>query len=138
MEATNMARIGFLGLGEMGTPMATCLLHAGHEVVVWNRTAERTAPLAQRGAAVASSPAKAAAGADFVITMIATPEALEQVLFGTAGLAAALSPGQVLIDMSTVGPDEIRSVVARMPGSVSLVCPPVRGSVPQATSGRLD
>ena len=67
--------------------MASRLLRAGHDVVVWNRSAERTAPLAQEGAAVASSPAKAAAGADFVITMLATPEALEQVLFGTAGLA---------------------------------------------------
>ena len=133
-----MARIGFLGLGEMGTPMASRLLGAGHEVIVWNRTAERTAPLAQQGAAVASSPAKAAAGANFVITMLATPEALEQVLFGTAGLVPALSAGQVLIDMSTVGPDEVRSVAARMPKGVSLVDAPVRGSLPQATSGRLD
>jgi 3-hydroxyisobutyrate dehydrogenase-like beta-hydroxyacid dehydrogenase len=118
--------------------MAGRLLHAGHDVIVWNRTAERAAALAQQGAAVASSPAKAAAGANFVITMLATPEALEQVLFGTAGLAPTLLPGQVLIDMSTVGPDEIRSAAARMPKSVSLVDAPVRGSVPQATSGRLD
>jgi len=137
-EATNMAKIGFLGLGEMGTPMASRLLHAGHDVIVWNRTAERATALAQQGVAVASSPAKAAATATFVITMLATPEALEQVLFGTAGLVPALSPGQVLIDMSTVGPDEIRSVAARMPKGVSLVDAPVRGSLPQATSGRLD
>jgi 3-hydroxyisobutyrate dehydrogenase-like beta-hydroxyacid dehydrogenase len=133
-----MAKIGFLGLGEMGTPMASRLLRAGHHVVVWNRSAERTVPLAQEGAAVASSPAKAAAGADFVITMLATPEALEQVLFGAAGLAPALSPGQVLIDMSTVGTDEVRSVAARLPKGASLVDAPVRGSVPQAASGQLD
>jgi 3-hydroxyisobutyrate dehydrogenase-like beta-hydroxyacid dehydrogenase len=87
---------------------------------------------------VAPSPAKAAASADFVITMLATPEALEQVLFGTSGLATALSSGQILVDMSTVGPDEIRSVAARLPKGVSLVDAPVRGSVPQATSGHLD
>ena len=133
-----MARIGFLGLGEMGTPMASRLIAAGHDVTVWNRTAGRTAALAQQGAAVARSPAAAGAGADFVITMLATPEALEQVLFGTAGLAAALSPGQIVIDMSTVGPDEVLSVAARMPEAVSLVDAPVRGSVPQATAGRLD
>jgi 3-hydroxyisobutyrate dehydrogenase-like beta-hydroxyacid dehydrogenase len=133
-----MARIGFLGLGEMGTPMAGRLIHAGHDVIVWNRTAERTAPLVQQGATVASSPAKAAVGANFVITMLATPEAIEQVLFGSAGLVVALSPGQVLIDMSTVGPDETRSVATRMPKAVPLVDAPVRGSVPQATSGRLD
>jgi 3-hydroxyisobutyrate dehydrogenase-like beta-hydroxyacid dehydrogenase len=133
-----MAKIGFLGLGEMGGPMASRLLGAGHRLVVWNRSAERTLPLAREGAAVASSPAKAAAGSDFAITMLATPEALEDVLFGTAGLAPALSPGQILIDMSTVGPDEVRSAASRLPQGVSLVDAPVRGSVPQATSGRLE
>jgi 3-hydroxyisobutyrate dehydrogenase-like beta-hydroxyacid dehydrogenase len=133
-----MAKIGFLGLGEMGTPMASRLIQAGHDVVVWNRSTERTEALAKEGAAVAASPAKAAAGRDFVITMLATPEALEQVLFGTAGLAPALSPGQILIDMSTVGPEEVRSAAARLPKGASLVDAPVRGSVPQATSGRLD
>src|SRR5215211_4625320 len=130
-----MANIGFLGLGEMGTPMATRLRRAGHDLTVWNRSVERTVPLASEGAAVASSPAKAAAGADFVITMLATPEALEQVLFGRDGLASALSPGQVLIDMSTVGPDEVRAAAARLPNGATLVDAPVRGSVPQATSG---
>jgi 3-hydroxyisobutyrate dehydrogenase-like beta-hydroxyacid dehydrogenase len=131
-----MAKIGFLGLGEMGRPMAGRLLGAGHELVVWNRRADRIAHL--EGAAAASSPAKAAAGADFLITMLATPEALEQVLFGTEGLAPALSPGQVFIDMSTVGPDEVRSAAARLPKGVPLVDAPVRGSVPQATSGHLE
>src|SRR5207237_2441450 len=130
-----MAKIGFLGLGEMGTPMARRLLQAGHEVVVWNRTAERTAVLAKEGASVAATPAKAAAGRDIIITMLATPAALEQVLFGTDGLAPALSPGQVLVDMSTVGPDEVRAAAARLPKGVALVDAPVRGSVPQATSG---
>ena len=133
-----MSKIGFLGLGEMGTPMASRLLGAGHEVVVWNRTPERTSLLAKAGAAVASTPAQAAAGADFVITMLATPEALEQVLFGSSGLGAALSPDQILIDMSTVGPDEARSAAARIPKGASLVDAPVRGSVPQASSGKLD
>jgi 3-hydroxyisobutyrate dehydrogenase-like beta-hydroxyacid dehydrogenase len=133
-----MAKIAFLGLGEMGTPMATRLRRAGHDVTVWNRSVERTVPLANEGAAVASSPAKAAAGAEFVITMLATPEAFEQVLFGSEGLATALSPGQVLIDMSTVGPDEVRSASARLPEGTSLVDAPVRGSVPQAASGRLE
>jgi 3-hydroxyisobutyrate dehydrogenase-like beta-hydroxyacid dehydrogenase len=137
-ETANMAKIGFLGLGEMGTPMAGRLLQAGHEVMVWNRSPERTAVLAKEGASVAASPAKAAAGRDLVITMLATPEALEQVLFGADGLAPALSPGQVLIDMSTVGPGEVRSAAARLPKGASFVDAPVRGSVPQATSGRLD
>jgi len=110
----------------MGTPMARRLLRVGHDLVVWNRSSERTVTLAQEGAAVAPSPAQAAVGADFIITMVATPEALEQVLFGTAGLAASLLPGQVVIDMSTVGPDEIRSVSARLPKSAGLIDGPVR------------
>jgi 3-hydroxyisobutyrate dehydrogenase len=122
----------------MGTPMATRLLRAGHDLTVWNRSAERSVPLAKEGAAVASSPAKAAAGADFVITMLATPEAFEQVLFGSEGLAPALLPGQILIDMSTVGPDEVRAAASRLPEGATLVDAPVRGSVPQATSGHLE
>src|SRR3982074_2242721 len=83
-----MAKIGFLGLGEMGAAMGMRLLRAGQDLAVWNRSPERTVALAREGAAVAPSPAKAAAAADFVITMLATPEALEQVLFGTAGAGA--------------------------------------------------
>ena len=132
-----MSKIAFLGLGQMGSPMAVRLLEAGHHVTVWNRTPERAAPLRQRGAVVASSPAEAAAGVEFAITMLATPEALEAVLFADGGLAAALGPGQVMIDMSTVGPEAVRSVGARLPEGVSLVDAPVRGSVPEATEGRL-
>jgi 3-hydroxyisobutyrate dehydrogenase-like beta-hydroxyacid dehydrogenase len=133
-----MAKIAFLGLGEMGTPMAGRLLRAGHDLTVWNRSPDKDAPLQKEGAKVAPSPAKAAAGADFVITMLATPDALEQVLFGTEGLASALSPGRILIDMSTVGPDEVRSAAARLPKGSPLVDAPVRGSVPLATSGQLE
>lgn len=132
-----MSKIAFLGLGQMGSPMAVRLLEAGHHVTVWNRTPERAAPLRQRGAVVASSPAEAAAGVEFAITMLATPEALEAVLFADGGLATALGPGQVMIDMSTVGPEAVRSVAARLPEGVSLVDAPVRGSVPEATEGRL-
>ena len=132
-----MSKIAFLGLGQMGSPMAARLLEAGHHVTVWNRTPERAAPLRQRGAVVASSPAEAVAGVEFAITMLATPEALEAVLFADGGLAAALGPGQILIDMSTVGPEAARSVGARLPEGVSLVDAPVRGSVPEATEGRL-
>jgi len=100
-----MATLAFLGLGLMGTPMATRLLEAGHHLTVWNRTSEKTKPLVERGASAAPSPAQAAAGVDAAITMVANPQALEEVLFAGDGLAAALGSGQVLIDMSTVGPD---------------------------------
>lgn len=132
-----MAKLAFLGLGQMGTPMATLLLEAGHDLTVWNRTSAKTRPLVDRGASAASSPAEAAAGVDAAITMVATPTALEQVLFGDDGLAGALEAGQWLIDMSTVGPEAIGSIDARLPSHVILVDAPVRGSVPEATAGRL-
>lgn len=132
-----MARIGFLGLGMMGSPMASRLLDAGNDVTVWNRTASKTQPLVDRGASLAGSPAEAGVGADVVITMLANPAALEQVLFGEEGLIGALHAGQMLIDMSTVGPDAVGGIVSRLPGGVEFADAPVRGSVPEATEGRL-
>jgi 3-hydroxyisobutyrate dehydrogenase-like beta-hydroxyacid dehydrogenase len=132
-----MTKIAFIGLGQMGSPMAGRLLEAGHDLTVWNRTAERAGPLARLGARAAESPAEAAAGADVVVTMLADPSALEEVLFGSGGLAGALSPGQVLVDSSTVGPDEIRSVAERVPEGVAVVDAPVRGSVGEAENGLL-
>src|SRR6266536_550819 len=88
-----MAKLAFVGLGLMGAPMATRLLEAGHDVTVWNRTTQKTKPLADQGASVASTPAQAAAGVEAAITMVANPEALEQVVLGLDGLAAALAPG---------------------------------------------
>src|SRR5579872_2957537 len=133
-----MAKIAFLGLGQMGTPMATRLLQAGHELTVWNRTRDRAKPLAAGGATVAGSPAEAGAGSAFAITMLATPEALTEVVLGDHGLVRALAPGQVYIDMSTVGPYSVRSIAAKLPKGVAVVDAPVRGSVGQAAQGRLE
>ena len=133
-----MAKIAFLGMGQMGAPMATRLLQAGHELTVWNRTPDRAKPLAAGGATVAGSPAEAGAGAAFAITMVATPEALKEVVLGEHGLVRALGPGQVYIDMSTVGPHTVRSIAARFPEGVAVVDAPVRGSVSQAAEGRLE
>jgi 3-hydroxyisobutyrate dehydrogenase-like beta-hydroxyacid dehydrogenase len=132
-----MAKLAFIGLGLMGTPMATRLLAAGHDVTVWNRTAEKTERLTKHGAVAASTPMEAVARVDAAITMVTNAEALEQVVFGERGVAGGLTPGQLLIDMSTVGPDAVRSVAARLPEGVAMVDAPVRGSVPQATTGRL-
>jgi 3-hydroxyisobutyrate dehydrogenase-like beta-hydroxyacid dehydrogenase len=132
-----MSKIAFLGLGMMGSRMATRLLGAGHELTVWNRTSARAAPLVRLGATLASRPAEAAAGAEFVITMLAAPDALEEVVFGEAGLVQGLHPGQLLIDMSTVGPDADASVAGGLPEGVSLVDAPVRGSIAEAAGGHL-
>ena len=100
-------RIGFLGLGKMGEPMAKRLLAARYELTVWNRTQERTAALAREGAQVAATPADVARASDIVITMLFDDAAHEEVLFGPRGLPVngllgALRPGALHIAMSTI------------------------------------
>jgi 3-hydroxyisobutyrate dehydrogenase-like beta-hydroxyacid dehydrogenase len=95
-------RIGFLGLGKMGTPMARHLLAAGHELRVWNRTEGKTEPLLREGAIAAGTPAEAELGADAVITMLFDDAANEEVIFGANGLMDALSPGALHISCSTI------------------------------------
>ena len=83
--------VGFVGLGNMGTPMALRLLAAGHELSVWNRSEERTKPLIHEGAIAAATPAEAELGSDAVITMLLDDAAYEEVLFGAHRLIDALS-----------------------------------------------
>jgi 3-hydroxyisobutyrate dehydrogenase-like beta-hydroxyacid dehydrogenase len=95
-------KVGFLGLGKMGTPMALRLVAAGHEMSAWNRTEGRTEPLIREGAIAAATPAEAELGADAVITMLFDDAANEEVLFGVNGLVDALSPGVLHIACSTI------------------------------------
>jgi 3-hydroxyisobutyrate dehydrogenase-like beta-hydroxyacid dehydrogenase len=133
-----MAKIAFLGLGQMGAPMARRLLQAGHQLTVWDRTGDHATPFAAEGAAIEDSPAHAGTGAEFAITMLATPDALQDVVLGENGLAKALGVGQVYIDMSTVGPDVVRSIAGKLPKGIAVVDAPVRGSVDAAAEGRLE
>ena len=132
-----MTKVGFLGLGLMGAPMARRLVDAGHDVAVWNRTASRAEALAAAGALVASTPAEAAAGREVVVTMLTDRDALEAVLFGPGGAAGALESGAVLVDMSTVGRDAVLDVADRLPEGVALLDAPVTGSTPRAEAGEL-
>jgi 3-hydroxyisobutyrate dehydrogenase-like beta-hydroxyacid dehydrogenase len=124
--------IAFCGLGRMGVPMAARLLDAGHDLRVWNRTPGKAGALVDAGATEAGSPAEAAAGAEVVVTMLADPAAVEDVVS-----AAGLSSGTTLVEMSTVGPDAVRSLAARLPDGVDVLDAPVLGSIPQATEGTL-
>ncbi|MFI9101494.1 NAD(P)-dependent oxidoreductase [Streptomyces fildesensis] len=132
-----MEKIAFLGLGHMGAVMARRLLAAGHPLTVWNRTASRAEPLVAAGARQASTPVAAVDGADVVITMLADPEAVRQVMGGPAGAAAALRPGTRLIDMSSIGPRAVRELAGWLPAGVALVDAPVMGSVDRAATGEL-
>ncbi|MGB6689550.1 MAG: NAD(P)-dependent oxidoreductase [Terracidiphilus sp.] len=131
-------RIGFLGLGKMGTPMALRLLAAGHELSVWNRTEGRTEPLLREGAIAAATPAEAELGADAVITMLFDDAAHEEVLFGANGLVEALEPGALHISCSTISvalSERLAKEHARR--GIEFVAAPVFGRPNVAEEGRL-
>jgi 3-hydroxyisobutyrate dehydrogenase-like beta-hydroxyacid dehydrogenase len=131
-------KIGFLGLGKMGTPMALRLLAAGHELSVWNRTEGRTKPLIREGAIAAATPAEAELGADAVITMLFDDAAHEEVLFGANGLIDALDPGALHIACSTISvalSERLTAEHARR--GIDFVAAPVFGRPNVAEEGRL-
>jgi 3-hydroxyisobutyrate dehydrogenase-like beta-hydroxyacid dehydrogenase len=128
--------IGVLGLGAMGQAIADRLLGAGHDIHVWNRTPGKDDDLVASGARRSTTPADAVRDAEVVITMVSDPPALEGVLFGPDGAAPAILESATLIDMSTVGPTEIASVVERV-APVAVLDAPVLGSVPSVETGKL-
>ncbi|HET7929208.1 MAG TPA: NAD(P)-dependent oxidoreductase, partial [Actinomycetota bacterium] len=131
-----MSRVAVLGLGAMGSAIATRLLSAGHDVTVWNRTPGRYDELVVAGARRAGSAADAVRDAEVVITMVTDPPALEAVLFGPDGAAPGIPQDATLIEMSTVGPTEIASVAERL-APVPVLDAPVLGSVPSVETGKL-
>lgn len=132
-----MTAIAFLGLGRMGTLMARRVLAAGHDLTVWNRTAERAQPLVAAGARAAPTPAEAAREAEIVITMLADPAAEEAVVLGPGGVAEAIRPTACLVEISTVGPKTALAVRRGLPAGTAFVDAPVMGSVGAAESGNL-
>jgi 3-hydroxyisobutyrate dehydrogenase-like beta-hydroxyacid dehydrogenase len=131
-------RIGFIGLGAMGSRMAGRLLAAGHDLVVYDRLREATRPLEQRGATVAAGSKQVAAGSDIVFSSVTNDAALEQVMFGPDGALAGARPGTIVIDMSTVSPRMSRRLHDAARGNgLAVLDAPVSGSTPQAEQGQL-
>jgi len=126
-----------VGLGAMGGRMAARLLDAGYPVTVWNRSPAAAEPLSRRGAAVAATPAEAAAGAQTLITMVSGPQALRAVTEGTAGVAAGAHRSLTVIEMSTVGPGAVTRLADALPAGTGLLDAPVLGSVREAEAGTL-
>lgn len=124
-----MEKIAFLGLGRMGLPMAKRLKGVGYDVRVWNRT-----PGKGDGLDEAADAAEAVRGAAAVVTMLADATALREV---AGRITAALEPGALWIDMSSVGPEAVAELRAQLPDGVGLVDAPVLGSVGPAASGGL-
>ena len=131
-------RIGFIGLGIMGRPMAGHVLDAGFTVTVWNRTRSKTTPLVERGAAAAASPREVAAASDITITMVAdTPDVLD-VILGPQGVAHGVRPGSVVVDMSTISPAATREVARRLAErGAEMLDAPVSGGEKGAIDGTL-
>jgi len=131
-------KIGFLGLGKMGAPMAMRLIAAGHELAVWNRTEARTEPLLREGAIAAATPAEAELGADAVITMLFDDAAYGEVMFGANGLMDALSPGALHIACGTISVAlSERLTVEHARRGQQYVAAPVFGRPNFAVEGRL-
>jgi 3-hydroxyisobutyrate dehydrogenase-like beta-hydroxyacid dehydrogenase len=129
--------VAVVGLGAMGSRIARRLLEAGHDLHVWNRTAEKAAPLVEAGAVAAATPAEAAARAEVVLTMVADPGALRDVTEGKDGVAAGVGEGATVIEMSTVGPDAVHRLASVLPADVGLLDAPVLGSRSEAEQGTL-
>jgi 3-hydroxyisobutyrate dehydrogenase-like beta-hydroxyacid dehydrogenase len=130
--------IGFIGLGAVGSRMATRLLDAGYPLGVFNRTPDKTRPQVERGARAFDSPRVLAAESDVMLSSLADDGAVEQVLLGPDGVVANARPGMTLIDLSSVFPDTMRRVaaVARDHG-IDVLDAAVSGSTPQAEDGSL-
>ncbi len=132
------AKIGFMGLGTMGAPMAARILKADYPLMVYNRSAAKAEPLAQLGAGIASSPRALAKKAEIIIAMVTGPEALYELLWGEEGAAAAFSPGQVFINMSSVSPSFTREMGKQLAATgISFIDAPVYGTKKPAEEGTL-
>jgi len=130
--------IGFVGLGNMGAPIARRLIDAGHAVSVYNRSPDKAAPLVEAGARRADAPAGVAAKGGVVFSIVADDAALEQVTRGPDGVLAALGPGGVHVSMSTIAVATARRMEAlHAEAGASYLCAPVFGRPPAAAAGKL-
>jgi 3-hydroxyisobutyrate dehydrogenase len=127
-------RVGFIGIGTMGRPMATRLLAAGHEVTACDVDPRRAEALGTR---TAGTPGEAADRADVVITSLPSPEAVEDVVLGPGGVSSGAPPGALLLEMSTSPPALARRLAARLGGSLDVLDAPVSGGPHGAEAGTL-
>jgi len=136
-----MTQIAFLGLGIMGSRMAANLLRAGYGLAAWNRTPGKAGGLAELGGFIADSPVEcvtAGGGADVVITMLSTPEVVEEIALGEQGFLPELRAGSLWIDSSTVDPVFSRRMAASAAArGVRFIDAPVTGSKEAAEKGQL-
>ena len=131
-------KLGVVGIGRMGAAIAGRLLGLGHEVTVWNRSADKARALAAGGAKVASTPAELATQAEFIISILSNAEAIEQAYAGAGGLLSGNVAGKLFIEMSTVRPETEKALAQKVKakGAALIECP-VGGTVGPAKDGKL-
>src|SRR4030095_11771537 len=131
-------RIGLIGLGIMGRPMALNLVKAGFPLTVYNRTAAKCKPLIDAGAVSVSSTQEVARSSDVVITIVSDTPDVESVLFGKEDVASGLREGQIVIDMSSISPSATETFAARLrEHRVDMLDAPVTGGEKGAIEGTL-
>jgi len=131
-------RIGFIGLGVMGKPMAMNLIKAGYQLTVWNRTRSKMDDLVKMGAAAGESPKDVAEKSDIVITMVTDSAAVESVILGPSGVIEGVREGMIVIDMSTISPSVTKKVAAKLKEKgVEMLDAPVSGGDIGAQQGTL-
>src|ERR1700730_9735234 len=131
-------KIGFIGLGIMGSRMAANLQNHGHSLVVFNRTRAKAQPLIDNGATFVESPAKVAEQVDVLFTMLAHPDAVEQAALRDDGFLNHLKPKSVWVDCSSVNPSFSKKMAAAAAArQVRFIDAPVTGSAPVAEEGKL-
>ena len=132
-------RLGFVGLGLMGTAMTQRLLEQGWQVTVWNLEPERVPPLVAEGAIAAASPAAVTAASGIVILCVLHTDAVQDVVFGPEGVAKAGAAGKVLIDHSTIDPARTRSMAAQLRDATGMrwIDAPVSGGPVASRAGTL-
>ena len=133
-----MARVGFIGLGNMGLPMALNLIKAGHTVTGTDVAQQQVARLAEAGGTAAANLKDVSSGADFVVTMLPAGAQVREVYLGDGGIIAAAAPGTLLIDSSTIDVATARQVSAAAAGrGVAMLDAPVSGGVGGAQAATL-
>jgi 3-hydroxyisobutyrate dehydrogenase-like beta-hydroxyacid dehydrogenase len=133
-----MGKVGFLGIGTMGSRMSARLLAAGYEVTVWNRTPEKTVALGHKGAIVAATPAEAAAGKDIVLANLTDGPALKSVLADSGGVLEARPLPRIFVDMATIAPGESAEIAEMLePRGIGFLRAPVSGTANVCEAGKL-
>jgi 3-hydroxyisobutyrate dehydrogenase len=131
-------KIGICGTGRMGSSIAQRLMSVGHEIGVWNRSSVRTKPLTDAGAKLFASPAQLVEGSEVTVVMLLNDAATEAVYRGPDGILKAKLPGKLVIDMSTVRPDTMKTSGASvLQQGAAFVEAPVGGSTGPAKEGKL-